>query len=184
MSFSVMTSHCSYDHVWFWAFLWKWNSIPFCSDGACALRMNIRSCYTAHAYYINNNIKICLINWILQCNWIIIMECNCKSKIQCMPQHTLWFGFAKYHITIFSNFTIGTMQCKSTCSYYKVVTGSAQCKRVHIFIAQFAIFRVFQEVNGSWQLTASSSFLTISSFIYSTRRNDRPRVLTRAHASN
>ena len=26
---------------------------------------------------------------------------------------------------------------------------SAQCKRVHIFIAQFAIFRVFQEVNGS-----------------------------------
>ena len=25
----------------------------------------------------------------------------------------------------------------------------AQCKRIHIFIAQFAIFRVFQEVNGS-----------------------------------
>ena len=25
----------------------------------------------------------------------------------------------------------------------------SQCKRVHIFIAQFAIFRVFQEVNGS-----------------------------------
>ena len=25
----------------------------------------------------------------------------------------------------------------------------SQCKRIHIFIAQFAIFRVFQEVNGS-----------------------------------
>ena len=30
--------------------------------------------------------------------------------------------------------------------YAEVIT---QCKRVHIIIAQFAIFRVFQEVNGS-----------------------------------
>ena len=44
-------------------------------------------------------------------------------------------------------------------------SGDAQCKRVHIFIAQFAIFRVFQEINGSLQLTASISFLTGSTFI-------------------
>ena len=50
----------------------------------------------------------------------------------------------------------------------------AQCKRVYTFIAQFAIFRVFQEVNGSWQSTASSSFLTSSSFIY---RNARQAIM-------
>ena len=30
-----------------------------------------------------------------------------------------------------------------------IIFCKSQCKRVHIFIAQFAIFRVFQEVNGS-----------------------------------
>ena len=38
---------------------------------------------------------------------------------------------ASHNVTIFGNFII------------------AQCKCVHIFIGQFAIFRVFQEVDGS-----------------------------------
>ena len=36
-----------------------------------------------------------------------------------------------------------------TCSITSLISTAAQCKRIHIFIAQFAIFRVFQEVNGS-----------------------------------
>ena len=43
----------------------------------------------------------------------------------------------------------GYLELKSDLKLVYALYCGTQCKRVHIFIVQFAIFCVFQEVNGS-----------------------------------